>query len=891
MQWLAAEQLSLALTTYHVGGIILLGNKPDGRASVHVAAFDRSMGCWTDGQTMWLVTERMLWRLENDLAEGQVDAQGYDRVFVPRVGYTIGEVDGHEVDVDAAGRPVFVNTAFSCLATIDERHNFRPLWQPPFISQLAPEDRCHLSGLAMADGSPKYVSMHAKSDVADGWRDFRETGGLVIDVQSNQVAGEGLSMPHSPRMHDGKLWLLNSGTGHLGFIDPQSGRLEQVTFLPGYARGLSFHGKIAIVGLSKPRREYAFQGLPLEQNLQHRGAAPQCGIVVVDLANGNVLHWARIESQVEELFDVKVLPGVSCPKVLSFATPDYARQMSFELSGRLQRWTIASQDDDSPPMDVLAAPSVKPDRQTPQATSPQQAKSLNNLGLKQREEGNLSAARNCFEQAVALDPRHVGALNNLGNTLRHDGRLEEAVETYRRALQVDPQYARAYLNLGHTLAELGRELEAGGCFRRALKIDPLFVEAGVGLGMVFKEQGRFDEAVACFEQALKLDPRCSLAFNGLGLVQRERDDLNAALACYQHALSIDPRAAAVLANLGSLLREQGQFAEALDCYDRAIAIESDCVPAHHNRSLLKLLIGDYPSGWPEYEWRLKQPRKRVRYTDRPRWDGRPLEGQTLLLHTEQGLGDTLQFIRFAQRAAERGGRVVVQCQVALVELIRSCTGISEVVGDDQDPGGFDLQLPLMSLPAVLGIVSESCLADQVPYLSAEEQRLQQWAAWSEQLRGKKIGIAWQGNPKYPHDRQRSIPLAEFAPLGTTTDITLVSLQVGFGSEQVRQVSGEFEVIEPSGAGNPGLDFGNTAALIRNLDMVITSDTSICHLAGALGTPVWVALPLAADWRFLLQRDDSPWYPNMLLFRQQTRGDWGDVFRRISAECQRLAPCR
>ncbi len=181
VEWLAATPLSLALTTYHVGGVIMLGSKPAGEASLHVAAFDRSMGVWANGQTLWLVTERMLWRMENSLAEGMIE-EGYDRVFVPRVGYTTGDLDGHEVSVLGDGRPVFVNTRFSCLATTDNRFNFRPLWHPPFISELAPEDRCHLSGLAVVDGRAKYVTMHARSDVADGWRDFRETGGLVMDT-------------------------------------------------------------------------------------------------------------------------------------------------------------------------------------------------------------------------------------------------------------------------------------------------------------------------------------------------------------------------------------------------------------------------------------------------------------------------------------------------------------------------------------------------------------------------------------------------------------------------------------------------------------------------------------------------------------------------------------
>ncbi len=339
-EWLAGEPLSLALTTYHRGGLIWLGTKPTGEAALHVAAFDRAMGCWTNGQTLWLVTERMLWRLENNLADGQLD-NGYDRVFVPRVGYTTGEIDCHEVAVAGDGRPLFVNTRFSCLATIDERFNFRPVWQPPFISQLTPEDRCHLSGLAIVAGQPKYVTMHAPSDVADGWRDFRDTGGIVMDIETNEVVAAGLSMPHSPRVHDGRLWLLNSGTGYLGYIDPANGKFEPVTFVPGYARGLAFHGDWAIVGLSKPRREHAFQGLPLEKTLAERGASARCGLCVIDIKSGATVHWLRIESSLEELFDVAALPGFRRPKTLSFTSPAYAQQLTFLQDGKMQRWTLA----------------------------------------------------------------------------------------------------------------------------------------------------------------------------------------------------------------------------------------------------------------------------------------------------------------------------------------------------------------------------------------------------------------------------------------------------------------------------------------------------------------------------------------------------------------------
>lgn len=340
-EWMASVPLSLALTTYYVGGVFMLGTKSDRSASIHVSAFDRSMGIWCDGQTMWLVTQRMIWRFENDLASGKLDDVGYDRVFVPRCCHVTGEIDGHEIAVDEHRQPVIVNTAFSCIATVDDRLSFKPIWHPPFISQLTPEDRCHLSGLAMVDGQPKYVTMHARSDVADGWRDFRLAGGTIMDIQTNEIVAEGLSMPHSPRVHDGKLWVLNSGTGHLGFINKSNGSFEPVAFVSGYARGLSFYGSYAFVGLSKPRRENAFQGLPLVKNLSDRGAAAWCGLQVIDLASGAVIHWARIESTIEELFDLVVLPGIQRPKALSLTSSAYANRFCFMDQGKQHRWVSA----------------------------------------------------------------------------------------------------------------------------------------------------------------------------------------------------------------------------------------------------------------------------------------------------------------------------------------------------------------------------------------------------------------------------------------------------------------------------------------------------------------------------------------------------------------------
>ena len=312
---LAELGVSLGFTTYQAGKLFLLGVGEGGRLSLFERTFARCMGLCVDGDSLWLATLFQIWRLDDALPDGQRH-DGYDRLYVPRVAYTTGDLDVHDLAVDRGGRPIFINTRFSCLATLADRASFAPLWQPPFISRLAAEDRCHLNGLAMRAGAPAFVTAVATSDVADGWRDRRSDGGVVIDVQSNQIIAAGLSMPHSPRIDShGALWLLEAGTGFL-IKSTGSGQFERVCFCPGYARGLCFAGPYAFVGLSRPRGSRTFAGLELEANLAARGAEPRCGLVVVDTRTGEIAHWLRLSGPVEELYDVAVLPGVHRPMAL-----------------------------------------------------------------------------------------------------------------------------------------------------------------------------------------------------------------------------------------------------------------------------------------------------------------------------------------------------------------------------------------------------------------------------------------------------------------------------------------------------------------------------------------------------------------------------------------------
>jgi uncharacterized protein (TIGR03032 family) len=334
--WLDEQRASLAFTTYQTGKVYLLGRKPDGGLSAFERTFERCLGLWGDGQTLWMSSQFQMWRFENVLQPGQI-ADGYDRLYVPQVGYTTGDLDAHDVAVDADGRVIFVNTLFGCLSTVSDRFSFQPLWKPPFLSKLAAEDRCHLNGLAMRDGRPRYVTAVSQSDVADGWRDQRRNGGCVIDVPSGEIVATGLSMPHSPRWYRDKLWLLNSGQGEFGWVEPATGKFEAVAFCPGYARGLTFVGQYAVIGLSRPR-EATFHGLALDDELTRRRAEARCGLIVVDLDSGDIVHWLRIEGTVHELYDVVTLPGVARPKALGFKTNEIRHNICFESDGRTLSW-------------------------------------------------------------------------------------------------------------------------------------------------------------------------------------------------------------------------------------------------------------------------------------------------------------------------------------------------------------------------------------------------------------------------------------------------------------------------------------------------------------------------------------------------------------------------
>ena len=327
--WLASHSISLAVTSYQTGRLYLVGSDPNGRVSFFERIFERAMGVVGNRQRIYLGGLYQLWRFENVLRKNQVIHKVFDRCYVPRNAQTIGDLDIHELGIRNNGKVVFVNTKYSCLAELDLVHSFRAIWKPSFISKLAPEDRCHLNGLAMKDGEPKYVTAVCKSDSVDGWRDRRRDGGVVIDIETDEIVCEGLSMPHSPRWHNGKLWVLNAGTGYLGWVDFETKSFVPFAFCPGFLRGLSMIGNVAAVGLSKPRNG-RFSGLDLDDELKKRDAEPWCGVQIVSLTSGDVLQWVRFDGDISEIFDISFLPGVRNPMMVGLRTGEIRELITFE---------------------------------------------------------------------------------------------------------------------------------------------------------------------------------------------------------------------------------------------------------------------------------------------------------------------------------------------------------------------------------------------------------------------------------------------------------------------------------------------------------------------------------------------------------------------------------
>jgi tetratricopeptide (TPR) repeat protein len=486
-----------------------------------------------------------------------------------------------------------------------------------------------------------------------------------------------------------------------------------------------------------------------------------------------------------------------------------------------------------------------------------------------------------LDQALAARPRFFEAHFNRGNALLTLRRPEEALASFDAALAVNAGDAGAWIRRGGILRQLDRKPEALTSYDRALSLAPDEVEALRCKAQLLQALGRHDEALPVHERGFELQPDATGAL-GVGNALQALARYEEALAAADRALSLQPGMSEALTNRGNALRALGRHQEALECYAGVIAQQPDDVGAHWNEGLTRLTLGDFARGWAQHEWRLRglSDVSGTDVPDVPTWRGsEDLAGKTILLRTEQGFGDALQFIRYATPVAERGARVVVACRAPLADLFRTVAGVEEVVSSDLAPAPVDYQAFLMSLPLAFRTRLDTIPAT-IPYVHADARRVE---AWRERLAalgaGRKIGLVWRGNPEHTGARNRDCPARLLDPLFEVPDCRFFGLQLTEGVDDIATMRARGCPIVDLAA-ELG-DFHETAALIEALDLLITVDTAAAHLAGALGRPAWVMLPFAADWRWLLEREDSPWYPSLRLFRQATPGDWRDVVERVA----------
>lgn len=512
------------------------------------------------------------------------------------------------------------------------------------------------------------------------------------------------------------------------------------------------------------------------------------------------------------------------------------------------------------------------------------ARIYNSLGVVLEAGGQGDAAMEAYRHAVALNANYAEAYHNLAVVQRSKGDYEGAIANCREALRIKGDFGWAYNTMGYCQQAMRRLDEAEDSYNRAIWANPNLAEAFNHLGRVYAERREDERAIAYFRRAVSIADGYAEAHNNLGMALRRAGDADSAVESFRNAVACDADFAQAHYNLANGLMEQCKCEEAIGYYLQAMELIPDFGWAHWNMAHALLLSGRFAEGWREYAWRHSASVGIVTYPhkiDVPRWDGRRFLGR-LLVHYEQGYGDTIQFVRYMPMVKERGGTVVLECPAVLSGLLRGVDGIDEVIeaGDSAPLGQFENHCSLMDLPWIFGTRMETVPA-RVPYICADEGKVQ-W--WRDRLGGGfKAGIVWAGSPKHGKDAARSCGVEWFLPLAGIGGVRLYSLQKGAGSEQAERCGG---VIEDA-AGELG-DFGDTAAVVANMDVVICVDTAVAHLAGAMGKRVWVVLPYAPDWRWMLGRDDSVWYPTMRLFRQERRGDWEGVFARVKGELEVMA---
>jgi tetratricopeptide (TPR) repeat protein len=505
------------------------------------------------------------------------------------------------------------------------------------------------------------------------------------------------------------------------------------------------------------------------------------------------------------------------------------------------------------------------------AQNPADADALHLLGALIAQKGNGLLALSFIDRAVAVDPTCADFHNNKGLILANLGRTDEAVVAHAEAVRLRPDFAEAHNNLGNALLKKGAITEAIIAYRETIALRPDYANAHSNLGVALQKQQKLDEAIAAYRMAVKYEPDHSEAHSNLGVALRETGRMDEAIEEYRTAIRYDDECIDAYVNLGAALHDTGKGDEAITLLNRAIELNPQHAPAHYNLALTLLQKGDYDRGWKEYEHRAFALWAR-RKIPAPLWDGGDLSGRRILLSGEGGYGDAIQFARFIPMVKKHGGHVVVQAQSELVRLLNRVEGADEVIPKDQRLPAIDVQCPLLSVPGIFGTTTQNL--PSAPYLSADPAISGRWALKLAGQKGLRVGLAWAGSPVHHNDKNRSIALSQFAPLRSVAEVQLFSLQ----KDHARDNSAAVDLIDWTAELS---DFAETAGLIANLDLVISVDTAVAHLAGAMGKKVWLLLPYVADWRWLQDRSDSPWYPTMRLFRQETPGDWNPVIANVT----------
>ncbi|PKU26002.1 tetratricopeptide repeat protein [Telmatospirillum siberiense] len=507
--------------------------------------------------------------------------------------------------------------------------------------------------------------------------------------------------------------------------------------------------------------------------------------------------------------------------------------------------------------------------------------------------GRLAEAEALYRRILALSPDNAFVYHHLGLIVRQAGNYAAAERLIGQAVTLTPDYAEALNNLGAAYNDQGKTAQAIACCRRAVILKPDYAKAHNNLGKSFKDLHDADEAARSYRRAVLLDPQLATAYSNLGAALLDQDKLAEAIACCEYAQILAPEDAVANNNRSVILTQQGDVEGAIHHYRRAVALDPGYAEAHANLGMALLHRGDFTEGWREYEWRLRGGMRflRQRPFPRPQWNGEAAAGQTILLHAEQGLGDALQFARYATPFARRGMRVILEVQAPLRRLLATIPGVSQVVTMGGALPAFDCHLSLMSAPLALGTTVETVPA-AVPYVTADAGMAERWAHRLAGLPGLKVGLVWAGNPRVHDpdanriDRRRSMTLSQMTPLLRLPGVTFITLQKGGPAAQLADIAPAFR---PHDWMDEVEDFADTAALVANLDLVITVDTAVAHLAGAMGKPVWIASRFDGCWRWLEDRDDSPWYPSARLFRQKAPGDWTEVVARMADALRRMPP--